>query len=278
MSDNRSFERAMDDWLADVSDRAPKPAVDAVLLAVKTTPQERDFRVPWRNPIMTTPLRLVAAIAIVVALGAATFSFMGRNAGIGGTPAPFPTPTPTATPAPSPSSSASGEPLDTTTWLPYSSARYGFDIAHPADWALEAAPDHDWALPADALFPNAATEHFTYSEAVDGQGIGVSAWSVPVESGTTVESWLQAYCDASTYCSTVPREDLPVTMDGHPGALYSIGDAPHAIFLVDDRIYVVACWRSDGDPTALRYGGSRSLVEAFVSTMRLTSGGASPSP
>jgi hypothetical protein len=273
MSDDRSFERAMDDWLADVSDRAPKPAVDAVLLAVKTTPQERDFRVPWRNPIMTTPLRLVAAIAIVVALGAATFSL-----GIGGTPAPLPTPTATATPAPSPSTSASPEPLDTATWLPYSSARYGFEIAHPADWAPEAPPDHDWALPADAVFPNTATEHFTYSQAVDGQGIGVSVWSVPVESGTTVESWLQAYCDASTYCSTVPSEDFAVTMDGHPGALYSVGGAPHAIFVVDDRIYVVACWRSDDDPTVARYGGSTPLVEAFVSTMRLPAGGASPSP
>ena len=39
MSDDRAFERAVDDWLEDGSDRTPRPAVDAVLLAIKTTPQ-----------------------------------------------------------------------------------------------------------------------------------------------------------------------------------------------------------------------------------------------
>jgi hypothetical protein len=68
-------------------------------------------------------------------------------------------------------------------------------------------------------------------------------------------------------------------MDGHLGTLYAIGGFPHAVFLVDDRIYVVACWRSNDDGAVAAFGGSRRLVEAFVSTMRLTGGvDATPSP
>ena len=169
-------------------------------------------------------------------------------------------------------------PLDTTTWVPYTSGRYGFEISHPADWALEGSADHDWALPGDADFPNTGTEHFTYSPAADGQGIGVSAWSVAVEPGTTVEAGCRPTARRTRSCDALPNKGSAVTMDGHPGSLYYISGWPHAAFLVDDRIYVVACWRSDDDAAVAMYGGSRSLVEAFVSTMRLTPGGPAPSP
>ena len=64
MSD-QLFERAVRDWLEDGSDRTPRPAIDAVLLAVKTTRQERDLRIPRRFTQMPTYMRLAAGIAIV---------------------------------------------------------------------------------------------------------------------------------------------------------------------------------------------------------------------
>ena len=101
MSDDRAFERAVDDWLADGSDRTPRPAVDAVFLAVKTTPQERDLRIPWRTPPMSVPLRLAAGIAIVAVVGFAALTVFRPGAG----PGSGPTPTPSATLAPTPSPS-----------------------------------------------------------------------------------------------------------------------------------------------------------------------------
>lgn len=96
MSD-QLFEHAVRDWLDDGSDRTPPTAIDAVLLAVKTTPQERDLRIPRRFNLMPTYTRLAAAIAIVAVLGVGAIALLPRAPGIGG---PRPSPTPSATPIP----------------------------------------------------------------------------------------------------------------------------------------------------------------------------------
>jgi Tol biopolymer transport system component len=88
MSD-RLFERAINDWLESGSDRTPPNAIDAVLLAVRTTPQaRRGLLAPRRFNSMTRTLALVAAI-VVIAIGA--FAVLG-----GGRP-------PTTSPSPVPS-------------------------------------------------------------------------------------------------------------------------------------------------------------------------------
>ena len=98
MSDDRAFERATDDWLADGSDRTPASAVDAVLLAIKTTPQERDLGIPWRTNPMSNRFRLAAvAVIAVIAVGVLALN-LPRAGGVGG---------PGSSPSPSPSSSPS---------------------------------------------------------------------------------------------------------------------------------------------------------------------------
>jgi hypothetical protein len=110
MSDDQAFEHAVDDWLADGSDRTPQPAVDAVLLAVKTTPQERDLRIPWRTSPMSLPLRLAAGIAIIAVIGFAALTVFrpgtGPGVGAGPTPTPSATPAPTSTPTSTAAASA----------------------------------------------------------------------------------------------------------------------------------------------------------------------------
>jgi Tol biopolymer transport system component len=104
MSDDRTFERAMQAWLESGSDRTPPAAVDAVLLAVRTTPQERGMRAPWRTPDMNTPMRLAAAFAAVAVLGVAGLLYLNRGPGVGVTATASPpavvAPSPTATSAP----------------------------------------------------------------------------------------------------------------------------------------------------------------------------------
>jgi hypothetical protein len=112
MSD-RAFERAVRDWLDDGSDRTPQPAIDAVLLAVRTTPQEREPGIPRRFTSMTSFLRLLAAaIAVIAIVGGGTIWYVGQSASSSPEPSqstipslashPTALPSPSQMPAPSP--------------------------------------------------------------------------------------------------------------------------------------------------------------------------------
>src|SRR4029079_11543044 len=114
MTDDRSLERAARSWLETGPTEAPDRAVEAALLRIQTTSQERDWHVPWRNRPMTLTARLVAAaIAIaVVAVGGALVLGPGTGPTVGATASPS-----TAQPASPPSSPsqaavASSAPID----------------------------------------------------------------------------------------------------------------------------------------------------------------------
>lgn len=270
MNNDRAFERATREFLEDGSDRTTPATIDAVLLAVRTTPQERDLRIPWRTVPMSTPMRLVAAIAVIAVVGVGALYLFGPSLDVGGIAGP----SPTATPSPStgPTTLPSPNRLDTATWTTYVSDRYGFGIGHPADWT-EAPSDHVWTLVKDADWLNTAAESFL----APGQAVRVSAWSAPVDRGTTVEAWLQAYCPKNTApCTGIQARAIGVTMDGHAGLLVPFKDDTQAFALVDDRMYVVAVWEPDSDPRTTPYGGAVRLLEAYLSTMHLLPGGPAP--
>jgi hypothetical protein len=108
MTDDRSLERAARSWIEAGPTQAPDRAVEAALLQIETTPQERDLGIPWRLPKMTTPARVATAAVIgVLAIGGAFFVLRptGPSTGVG--PGPSPTPTPTASPTPTPTASPS---------------------------------------------------------------------------------------------------------------------------------------------------------------------------
>jgi Tol biopolymer transport system component len=89
MNDDRSLERAARSWLETGATQAPDRAVEAALLRIETTPQERDLRIPWRLPKMTTPARVAAAAVIgVLAVGGAFFYFGGPGQSSVGVPGP----------------------------------------------------------------------------------------------------------------------------------------------------------------------------------------------
>jgi hypothetical protein len=70
MSDDREFRRATRAWLEAGSDRTPPAAVDAVLLAVRTTRQDRVLplpRLPFHLPLIAR-VALVAAAFVTFAL------------------------------------------------------------------------------------------------------------------------------------------------------------------------------------------------------------------
>ena len=288
MSD-RLFDNAINDWLESGSDRTPPSAIDAVLLAVKTTPQERDLRIPRRFYQMTTSMRLGAAIAIVAVVGiGALIVFRGPAPGVGGEPTPSPAVLPTATPSPTTAAQAVADRLDITKWTTYTSSRYGFSIGHPTDWT-ERPADHSWTLPAAA--PSGEPDAMgTSAEGfiAPGQTVLVSAWSVVVAPGTSAQTWMvDVYCPSISVPSASDCDRLgpggprvtPVTVDGHAGALARFAEDTQAFILVGSRMYIVACWRPEDEPSVAPYGGATRLLEGYISTMHLLPGGpATPAP
>ena len=94
MSDDREFLRATTDWLEAGSDRTPPDAIDAVLLAVRTTRQERVLPNPWRDINMNALSRALVAAAAVVAIALAWINLGPSGNSVGVAPMPTPTPTP----------------------------------------------------------------------------------------------------------------------------------------------------------------------------------------
>lgn len=276
MNDEHDFEHATREFLDDGFDRTPPSTIDAVLLAVRTTPQERDLRIPWRTTPMSNPLRLVAAIAIVVIAGVAAFNLFGSSPGVGGVASPSPTAAQSApAPTPSPSASSTPYPINTATWQTYTSRRYGFSIGFPADWVVHTTATRDWTYPADATADPYSTAIETFVGPAN-EDIGASAWSVAVKPGTTVDAWIQAYCaltQSDTPCTAVPGRTVAVTMDGHAGSLVTFAQDTEAFILVNDRMYDVAIWQ----PENFIPGGVSRLLRAYLSTMHLLPGGPAPS-
>ncbi|HKG56275.1 MAG TPA: hypothetical protein VKA85_03440 [Candidatus Limnocylindrales bacterium] len=103
MSDDRTFDRIARSWLETGPTKAPEAAVENALLAIESTPQERDLRVSWRLPTMNNMTRLVAALAIaILAVGAGVVMLRPTGATVGSGPSSAPAtspPSPTVVPS-----------------------------------------------------------------------------------------------------------------------------------------------------------------------------------
>ena len=132
MSEEQRFERQARAWLELGPTDAPDRMVEATLLEIDQTPQERDFRVPWRLLQMTAPARIGAAAVIgVLVIGAAIYAFGPAGSSFGGpgsTPTPIPSPSSTPSLAPSPTPSPAVGVIQPETPLPagrYSETPFG---------------------------------------------------------------------------------------------------------------------------------------------------------
>jgi len=122
--------------------------------------------------------------------------------------------------------------------------------------------------------------------------VRVSAWTVPSGPkeghGTwhEVEAWVQAYCErtGNSPCTGIHERAVPLCLekrDCHPGLLVPFQDDVQAFFTngaPGTPMVVVAVWRGQDDPTTAPYGGSRNLLEAFLSTMDVQPAEDSPFP
>ena len=211
------IEPILDSWLGEGTDVLPDRSVEVVLRTVERTSQRSAWRVPWREHDMNGSSRLVAvagaAIIVVLVVGGLVYlgGSQGPSVGGGGGPAPTQAPTPTPTPPAPPALTPTRVPtadelLDTAKWTTYDSARYGFSIAHPADWSVSPGKGGwDMATHADDDFSGGDVPDVLCSPDGGSTGAGtvcLSVWSSTVAPGTTVEAWMESYC-------TAQNADLP---------------------------------------------------------------------
>jgi hypothetical protein len=249
MTTPRDPDQILATWLDEGPTTLPPSTYRAILVATRTFQQQRLPRwAPWRTSMLSfTRVALAATVFLIVGLSGLTL----------------------VSPSLDPGSDPSGPAIDTSAWTPYVSDRYGFSIGHPAGWT-ELPADHTWTLGADHDWLSSAPENFRAPDST----IRVSAWSVPIEPGTTAETWIQTYCPyLHQTCTDLQDRTVPVTMDGHPGSLVQYAEDTQAFIQVDDRMYVVAAWQPETDPSTVRFGGATRLLEGYLSTMHLLPSG-----
>ena len=266
MTHNDEFIGLLESYLDEHEGSTPLPegVRDVIRAELPMTRQ----RPPWwparRFPEMNSMAKLAVAAAAVVVAALLGFNYVATTSSVGGPGlgvSPSPTPT-AAPPSPEPTGSPSPSPIDTSAWTPFVSERYGLSLAHPDDWSVEPG-DHDWTLETDAAWPNTAAEKFS---SADGH-IAIAAWSVAVDPDTTLEEWIQTYCEVNTTPCTGIQDRAVSTAAGaggqEPGLLVPFEGDIQAFFLSGDRIYVVASWRPPDE------SDSQRLIEGFVSTLCL---------
>ncbi len=215
---------------------------------------------------------VAAAVAVVVA---GTTVVTGRDAS-----SPLPPAGPLSPPIAESPSTSPQPPLETGSWDAYTSNRYDFTIGHPRDWSEEPA-NRDWTREsdvADHLSP--AHEAFL---SPNGH-VRVSAWNAPLDASTRKESipylvsWVEDYCveSGNSPCTGIADRAVELCLearDCHPGLLVPFENDVQAFFsggiYAQDAMTVVAVWRRESSPHVARYGGSRRLLEAFLSTMEV---------
>jgi dipeptidyl aminopeptidase/acylaminoacyl peptidase len=206
MSDEHRFERDARAWLELGPTDAPDRVVEAALLEIDQTSQERVLWIPWRLPTMTPRLGLAAtALVAVVAVGLIYLNLPGR-ADVG---APSPTPTLSA-PTPTPGTTPETSPVDYSTlpgWIVFEhfgqapdGSTTEFDVDRRQIWLV-----HADGTDLHELAPGNPGGKSSPDISPDGTKVIFNSWEgarliyeVPIEGGQPV--LLSADCQADPTC------------------------------------------------------------------------------
>jgi hypothetical protein len=236
-------DKTISAWLEDGPRTLPATTRRAIhVTSLNTRQTRRPWWAPWRDLPMNGTARLVAVgslAALVAAIGVVALS-----------PGSSP---PTTVAVPSASPSGSPTTIDTSSWDSYTSTRYGFTINHPTDATVQPAT-RDWTMATDRTdWQSTAAERF-----VAAPNLLVTAWSIPIPIGTSLNAWITQYCGG---CPVELGAAQPVDVDGHPGKLLKSADDVQAFVAAGERIYVVAAWRGWATPNLLAYLSTMKIVE-----------------
>jgi hypothetical protein len=269
MNQPRDPDAIIATWLDDGPLDLPGETRRAISVGLRTQPRARRMAILGGSSM--SPLnRLAAAAAVVLAIGAlSAFVLSNRAGGPGAIPSTSVSAAPSATASP-PSSPGGASPstdplMSTVGWVPFTSARYGYQIAHPPSWSEDLAT-RDWALATDRGSNLQDGQVDGFLGGPDGGQVRVTGFAANVPAGTSEDAWLTSYYAGGAYCATTPSF-VPMTVDGHPGRLDTCFDAQAFVF-VGQRVYVFSIWRQEEQP----------LFRAFLSTVKLPASAPSGSP
>ena len=285
MTDDQAFERATSDWLEAGSDRTPPRVTDAVLLAIRSTPQERKLPIPWRTNDMPYPIRIAAVLAIVTVVGLAALNVIGNGPWIGGPSTPTPSMQPSVTPQ-----RASFEPLDTNGWVGFSSIRHGYEARRPdtsvfngADAPLTfeflASRNGEPFLAGDQRFVQVFDDMYDTFHAAGALYPIIGATSTRLPDGMSEGAWLGVYGQAESprIPGCLPSLDQwqSILVDGVSGGVYSGCGYHEVLVFAGGRAYTFTITRGMGGA-----GGDDDvrLLLTFVSTVMLHPERADDSP
>jgi hypothetical protein len=249
MTDDLGFERLARDWLELGPVEAPSDVVQAAFLEINKTPQERDLRVPWRFPPMSSFAKVAIAVIAVLAVGTVGVIALrpAGNGTVGSAQSPTPAPTPTLAPTPTPTLAPTRAPTPTPTVAPtappltgsFTSSIHGISLSYPAGWSTKPATE-PWTTEGNPLVsePYADILH----DPVLGDHLFAGVASQPL-AGKTGDQWVADF-QASSGCG--PAE--PVTVDGASGSISEGGGCIIAALAVDGRGYFVWLSRSTDEP------------------------------
>ena len=288
MSAPRDPDTILAAWLEEGPSALPEPTRRAIAVATRTSPQSRwAIGLPWRpftmNPFARTA---VAVLAVVVVVGGAIYLLRpGNQLGTPGpsaiaTPTPTTAPTISLTPAATASATPVPTPIDTTTWVPFTSDRHGYSMSVPADWSVVKAT-RPWLFGGSGDVPGDGTV-----DQFDQPSPGITrfvASGQTIPKGTSTAAWFTAYL---TGTESMPAGCFPpraqwtsITIAGHAaglhGGLTSCGFT-EAVAIVGNRAYVFTGYADRSAPSGRIF--DRSLLDAWLSTVRFDPSKASDSP
>jgi hypothetical protein len=234
MTDDRSLERAARSWLETGPTQAPPRAVEAALLRIDTTPQDRDLPIPRRFTQMSMPARLATA-AVIGALAVGGVFYLlgpGRSSNVGA-PIPSPSVEPTSIPG-----------LGLLTER-FASPTFGYTIAHGPGWMIiPATPSPgstDFLADGDQILPKGTDS----SLAVRSDPLGsdtFETWLGRIRSQIADDPGVPTDCRGGDP-STWPE----VKVGGETGHAFELCNASGVVVQVGNRGYVFFLTNSTND-------------------------------
>jgi len=260
MNATRDPETVMTAWLDEGPTDLPDVTRRAILTALPTTQQRGlgPLALLRHSPMLIYP-RLTAALLVSVAVVGASMYLLGQRNPVGApaTTAPPATPSPAPSPVAAASAAATQAPIDTSLWIPFTSAYYGVSVSHPGAWSEQPASGR-WSL----TKPDDADVDIFWSP---GGWPQFNAFETKLPAGATVDKFLQDFtADAVIHACYPPKNQwTQTTVDGHPATIAYAGCNEHfysaeSFVVIGRRIWVFDL-----------YGPDRSLIVPFLSTVKI---------
>ena len=289
--DEFDADRRIADWLETGPTSLPDATNRAIRVAIHAAPRKRGGNAPWRYLSMPATRIALGATLIGVFLFGGLLAFRQSNVQTPGasaascavTPA-VPSETASSSSSPVPSSlvpsSPAPSPADTSTWVRFTSNRYGYSMCIPPDWTVTsgAVP---W-LPITSDPDATGAEDIFVAPAPDTSRLNVTSALLPA--GMSEDQWLASY--VANLPPGWPKECWPdppnwgrVTVDGYPGAIHggmSDCNFTEALVFVDGRLYEIAVTPNPNSLTSKVFDWGQFY--AFLDTVKLDPAAADDSP